>query len=83
MPFVERDASGLVVGLYAQPQPRRAEEFLEDGHPDVVAFQSGSAGLGGNIVNRLGGNRLGGSGSARRLARSCNYRLEYRHPAHG
>lgn len=38
MPFVEREL-GVVVGVYARSQPGRAEEFLADDHPEVLAFQ--------------------------------------------
>ena len=37
MPYVER-RNGAVAGLYANPQPGYAEEFLADDHPEVVAF---------------------------------------------
>lgn len=40
MPFVERNQTGDIVGLYARPQPGRAEEFLADDHADVTAFQN-------------------------------------------
>jgi hypothetical protein len=38
MPFVERDAAGNVVGLYACRQPGFAEEFLADADAEVIAF---------------------------------------------
>lgn len=39
MMFAERDEAGKIVGLYARPQPGRAEEELADDHIDVVAFR--------------------------------------------
>lgn len=39
MPYVER-RNGAVVGVYANPQPGYAEEFLAAGHPDLAAFAS-------------------------------------------
>lgn len=36
MPFVERDEEGKVIGRYANLQPETAEEWLDDGHPDLV-----------------------------------------------
>ncbi len=38
MPYVERTDSGDVKGLYARPQPGRAEELLDDNDPEVLAF---------------------------------------------
>lgn len=38
MPYVQRDASGKVCGVYAVSQPGYAEEFLEDGDATVAAF---------------------------------------------
>jgi hypothetical protein len=38
MPYVERDAGGLVKGVYANLQEGYAEEWLEDHATDVVAF---------------------------------------------
>jgi hypothetical protein len=38
MPYVSRDDSGNINGLYANPQPGYAEEFLPDDDPEVVAF---------------------------------------------
>ena len=34
--YAERDQQGNVVGLFRQLQPGRAEELLDDNHPDVV-----------------------------------------------
>ena len=39
MVYVERDG-GAVVGIYANPQPGRAEEELADNHADVLAFRN-------------------------------------------
>ena len=39
MPYVERNA-GAVVGLYANPQPGYAEEFLVDDDAEVLAFRN-------------------------------------------
>lgn len=36
MPYVERDEFGNVKGRYANPQPGYAEEWLNNGHPDLV-----------------------------------------------
>lgn len=38
MPYVSREASGNIDGLYANPQPGFAEEYLPDDDPAVVAF---------------------------------------------
>ena len=35
MPYVERDAELTVTGKYARLQPGIAEEWLDDGHPDL------------------------------------------------
>lgn len=40
MPFVRRDESGAVAGLYANAQPGYAEEFLEEDHTEVVAYRN-------------------------------------------
>jgi hypothetical protein len=37
MPYVER-REGKIAGLYANPQPGYAEEFLADDHAEVVAY---------------------------------------------
>lgn len=39
MPFIERDQANVIVGLYARPQPGRAEEILPDDHAEVVEFR--------------------------------------------
>lgn len=38
MPYVQRDASGKVCGVYANPQPEYAEEFLADDDSLVAAY---------------------------------------------
>ena len=38
MPFVERNQEHEITGLYNLPQPGRAEEYLADDHPEVIAF---------------------------------------------
>ena len=38
MPYVSRDESGSVNGVYANPQPDYAEEYLPDDDPEVLAF---------------------------------------------
>ena len=38
MPYVEYDSSNNIVGAYANAQPGRAETFLPDDDPGVVAF---------------------------------------------
>lgn len=38
MPYVSRDDSGKINGLYANPQPGFGEEYLPDDDPQVVAF---------------------------------------------
>jgi hypothetical protein len=44
MPYVQRDtATGKVSGLYANPQPDYAEEWLADDHADVAAFETRAA----------------------------------------
>lgn len=37
MPYVERDG-GVIVAVYARPQPGRAEEALADNDAELVAF---------------------------------------------
>lgn len=44
MPYVERD-NAAIVGLFAQPQPGYAEEWLEDNDAEVFDFQSNLAPL--------------------------------------
>lgn len=39
MVYVEREG-GIIVGIYANPQPGRAEEELSDDHADVVACRN-------------------------------------------
>ncbi|WP_315857643.1 hypothetical protein [Rhizobium leguminosarum] len=39
MPFVSRSVDGAIDGLFKQPQEGRAEEFLPNGDPDVIAFE--------------------------------------------
>jgi len=36
MPYVQRDLNGIVIGKFSLPQPDVAEEFLEEGHPDLI-----------------------------------------------
>jgi len=38
MPYVQRDGSSNITGLYANPQPGYATEFLADTDPAVIAF---------------------------------------------
>lgn len=40
MPFIERDETGAIMAAYNSAQPNRAEEYLDEGHADVVAFRS-------------------------------------------
>lgn len=35
--YAERNQRGVLVGLYRQPQPGRAEELLQDNDPEVIA----------------------------------------------
>lgn len=37
MPYVERNSQNYVVGRYLVSQPGYAEEWLDDGHPDLSA----------------------------------------------
>ena len=39
MPYVQRDLKGKIVGVYANPQPGRAEEFLAEDHPEIIEFR--------------------------------------------
>lgn len=43
MPYVSRDESGKINGVYANLQPDYAEEFLPDDDPEVVAFIASTA----------------------------------------
>jgi hypothetical protein len=38
MPYVQRDDEGNITGIFANPQPGFAEEYLPDDDPEVVAF---------------------------------------------
>lgn len=38
MPYVERDPSNSIKGLYANAQPGYAEEYLPEDDPEVLAF---------------------------------------------
>ena len=38
MPYIQRDGSNAVCGVYAQPQPGYAEEWLEDDDAEVGAY---------------------------------------------
>ena len=38
--FVERDKNGAIKGVYAVPQPGRAEEPKPDGDPEVASFMA-------------------------------------------
>jgi hypothetical protein len=38
MPYVQRNIKAEITGVFANPQPGRAEEFLPDDNPEVVAF---------------------------------------------
>jgi hypothetical protein len=38
MPYVQRDVSAKIVGLYAASQPGYAEEFLAANAPEVTAY---------------------------------------------
>lgn len=40
MPYVERDGSGNVVGVYQNRQPGYAEESLPADHADIAAFKN-------------------------------------------
>lgn len=39
MPYVERRL-GAIVGLFALPQPGTAEEFVQEGDAEVIAFRT-------------------------------------------
>ena len=39
MPYVRRTEEGAVTGVFACKQPGYAEEFLEDEHPEVLAYR--------------------------------------------
>lgn len=41
MPYVSRDTSGLVTGLYLKQQPN-VTEFLPNDHPDILRFFGGT-----------------------------------------
>lgn len=36
MPFVQRNANGVITGVYANQQPGYAEEWLSDDSPDLI-----------------------------------------------
>lgn len=38
MPYVQRSLGGAITGVYAQPQPGLAEEFLPADNAEVVAY---------------------------------------------
>lgn len=38
MPYIQRNESGVIVGVYVSLQPGFAEEWLEDNDPEVIAF---------------------------------------------
>ena len=38
MPYVQRDNDGNINGMFANPQPDFAEEYLPDDDPEVVTF---------------------------------------------
>lgn len=38
MPWVQRDGLNAIVGLYANQQPGRADEFLDDSNAQVIAY---------------------------------------------
>jgi len=40
MPYVQRDGSNNIIGLFANLQPGRAEEFLAEDNAEVIAYQS-------------------------------------------
>ena len=40
MPYIERDQTGKVKGVYHPMQSGYAEEFLPDDHADVIAFRA-------------------------------------------
>ncbi|MBX4884092.1 hypothetical protein HJA90_10920 [Rhizobium bangladeshense] len=40
MPYVSRSSDGAINGVFEQPQPGTAEEFLLDDDPAVIAFMS-------------------------------------------
>lgn len=40
MPYVQRDASGLISAIFKEPQ-QNARESLPDDHPDLAAFFGG------------------------------------------
>jgi hypothetical protein len=48
MPYVSRDASGLVTGIFLKSQPN-VTEFLPNDHPDILRFFGGV--LPQNITN--------------------------------
>ena len=54
MVYVQRDAAGAIIGIYANPQPGYAEEALADDAPEVVAYRAGRVPLN---VDRLAATR--------------------------
>lgn len=50
MPYIERDNEGRICGLYANPQPGRAEVWHEETDGEVGAFRNRHP-LGGRLPN--------------------------------
>jgi len=42
MPYVQRDQSNKITGVFARPQPGNATEFVDDSDPEVVEFRRGT-----------------------------------------
>jgi poly-gamma-glutamate capsule biosynthesis protein CapA/YwtB (metallophosphatase superfamily) len=40
MPYVQRDTNGAVIGVFANPQPDYAAEWLDDDDPAIATFQA-------------------------------------------
>jgi hypothetical protein len=43
MPYVQRNAEGLIESLHRSSAPTGPGEFLPDGHPEIQAFVGGGA----------------------------------------
>ena len=58
MPYVQRNSSGQVIGIFVQPQPDLATEYLEDEHQDLPGAThapEAAAPQGRGIAARIGG----------------------------
>lgn len=51
--FVQRDKGGAITGAFARLQPGYAEEELDDGNPELIAYETRPEPLSRNLADEF------------------------------